>query len=1616
MSEVYGSYRGNVALGTILEELREVATSPRDLGDRFEHLMANYLRQDPLYATRFSQAWLWHDWPLRGNEPDTGIDIVAQERATGEYCAIQCKCYHPDRVLDKGDIDSFFTASGRRPFTSRLIIATTDRWSKHAEQALRDQVIPVTRLGVADLAQSAVDWGQCSVANLNTLPLKARKQLRPHQQKAVQAVMTGFQTSDRGKLIMACGTGKTFTSLKIAEQMVVPGETARILFLVPSISLLAQTLREWIAEAAVPVHAIAVCSDTQVGQRRRRDDPEDIAVQDLPFPATTQPEAVAQQVAALLDEEALTVVFSTYQSIGAVAEAQSQYRLDPFDLVICDEAHRTTGATLQDQEESAFVRVHDAAYLQAKMRLYMTATPRLYGDIAKTKAKENDIVLCSMDDEPLYGPEFHRLDFGEAVEAGLLTDYRVMVLAVDEQYASQAFQRQLADGNNELDLDDAVKILGCWKGLSQRRLETGRETMEQRAPLRRAVAFSRSIKDSKRIVSLFAQLLDDICRLEPEDPNFLPCELDHVDGTHKALERQRKLDWLKADTRDQGNLCRILSNARCLSEGIDVPALDAVMFLTPRNSVVDVVQAVGRVMRRAEGKDYGYIILPIGIPAGTPPEQALRNNERYKIVWQVLQALRAHDDRFNATINQLDLNQSWPDQIDVVGVPSLDKQEGVGDSEDTRAVQLGLTFPDLEEWRNAIYAKIVETCGDRFYWEKWAKDVATIFDRSTTRIRTLLAADDPTHQIAFDQFLTGLHHSVNPNISRDDAIDMLGQQLVTRPIFDALFADYPFARLNPVSQAMEQMLEVLDGAALYKELTSLDKFYASVRRRAEGIDNAAGKQKIILELYNSFFRHAFPHLAERLGIVYTPVEVVDFILHSVDTLLRDHFQSSLTAAGVNIVEPFAGTGTFIVRMLQQGLIHPQDLARKFAKEIHANEIVLLAYYIAAINIEATYHDLMGSNYTPFPGIVLTDTFRMFEHDNTLLETMFPENNERVLRQKQLDIEVIISNPPYSAGQTSENDGNKNEKYPQLDQRISETYAHHSTATNRNSLYDSYIRAIRWASDRVADKGIVAFVTNGSFLDNNAMDGLRQSLYAEFSHIYCFNLRGNQRTSGETSRKEGGKIFGSNSRTPVAITFLIKDPTHSGPCQLRYHDIGDYLNRDQKLHILETLTASDPLHTIPWQAIAPNASHDWINQRDTSFQRFTPLGDKNRSATRKMFALHSSGVKTNRDAWCYNFSREALIANIERMIDFYNQQVEVYALRAPEQDSDVDRIIDTDPEKISWTRELKQDLEKLKSHQFIPEEVVTGVYRPFCKQTYYFDREFNGCIYRMPRIFPIAPVENLAICVTGPGSTKQFSVLISNTLPDLELISKSQCFSLYTYTPLSDAGPLFQESQTAQYTRDDNITDATLTDYQTTYRDLSITKADIFYYVYGILHSPEYKTRFAADLKKMLPRIPHAADFWAFSTAGRNLAHWHLNYETIDPYPLEEQIPLNPTADHYRVEKMTFAKKGRKLDKTTLHYNSHITLSGIPLEAYDYQVCDRSAIEWIMDRYQVKKDRASGILNDPNTWSEDPRYILDLLKRIVRVSLESVAIVQSLPPLNELEANPAHQLKVLASLS
>ncbi len=1591
----------------VLDELDGQSTSKADKGTKLERLMAQYLRTDPVYAEQFSDVWLWQDWPGRGGKHDTGIDIVAVDRLTGGHVAIQCKFFGPDSTISKPDIDTFLSASGKEGFTQRIIVSTTDRWNAHAEDAIQGQLIPVRRIGLADLEASTIDWDAFDWATPEALPLTDKKKLRPHQAKAIEDVCRGLATADRGKLIMACGTGKTFTSLRLAEELV--GAGGSVLFLVPSISLLSQTLREWATEAKVPLASLAVCSDRKATARSKATN-EDISAVDLALPSTTNVAVLESRwTQAVGETDSMTVVFATYQSIDVVAQAQQQGDLPAFDLIVCDEAHRTTGTTLAGENESAFVRIHDPAYIRGDKRLYMTATPRIYDDASKAKAGDASAVLASMDDKDLFGEELHRLGFGEAVAQNLLADYKVLVLAVDETAVSRTFQLQLADEGNELRLDDAAKIVGCWNGLAKRGSAEHSFDADP-APMRRAVAFAGTIKDSKHIESLFAETVRQYAAAHDLDDDagepVLTCEIQHVDGTFNALERNSRLDWLRADVPE--GVCRILTNARCLSEGVDVPALDAVMFLSPRKSVVDIVQSVGRVMRKAPGKQYGYIILPVGIPAGMTPEQALRDNKRYAAVWEVLQALRAHDERFNAMVNRIELVKQRDDKINVIGVPGPDgRGDSSGDSTGTQGA-LAMTF--LDEWREAIYAKVVAKVGSRRYWEDWAKDIADIAQRHITRITALLDGGNSAVTTEFDRFLTGLRGNLNDGITRADAIDMLAQHLITRPVFEALFGGHDFAAHNPVAQTMERMLVALDEHNLDDENHSLEKFYDSVRMRVQGVDTAEGRQKLIVQLYDTFFATAFKKTVDKLGIVYTPVEIVDFILRSADDVLREHFGQGLTDEGVHILDGFVGTGTFITRLLQLGLIDPKDLARKYAHELHANEILLLAYYIAAVNIETTYQDLRGElgdpgDYEPFPGLILTDTFQSWEEGDTLDTTVFVQNNARLERLKALDIRVIVGNPPYSKGQRSANDDNANDTYPGLDAAIRDSYAARSSATNKNSLYNSYIRAIKWALLRVADRGVVAFVTNGGWLDSNTNDGMRLALADECSDIYVINLRGDQK--GDWKR-EGGKVFGEGSTTAISIQLLVKDPLRPGPTRIHYFDIGEYLTTEQKLAKLDSAATVSGLDNP--KSITPNEAGDWLNQRRADFSTFLAIGDKLEAS---IFHLYSGGLKTNRDVWCYNASRTSLTRNMSTLIDTYEADRKG-GRRGPS--------ATLDPTRISWNRGLLADLERGRPRRFDEHAMRRSLYRPFTTQHVYFDRALNDMVYRLNDLFPTQVQGNHGFTLTGPSSHYAFGVIGTDALPDLHLLDTGQFFARWRYERVeAEDGMLSLDTAYDDdnevidgYRRIDNITDHALTTFRTAYGD-RITKDDIFFYVYGLLHSPDYRETYAADLKKMLPRIPFVTDPWPYVEAGRRLSDLHLGYETVEPYPLvglDDPAPTGDAAyDHFRVEKMAFAKvrdpETKKLvaERSTVIYNSRITLSGIPEEAYRYLLGSRSAIEWILDRYQVKVDggaKGSGIVNDPNDWSrevDNPRYIIDLLARIVTVSLETMTIVDALPPLD-----------------
>lgn len=1529
----------------------------REKGTLFEKIAQIYFKNEPTYKNLFSDVWLLNEVPEEYAIPkkDTGVDLVARNEATGELTAIQAKFY--DSKIYKRHIDSFLAELGKSYYSDGIIVYSLDSLSSNADEAINQLSKPVAQIGLSDLRNSRIDWESFIPSRPNEVKVKNVKKTRPYQNEAIDLTIDYFKENDRGQLIMAPGTGKTFTSLKLVEKMASESnkETFNVLYLVPSIQLLSQTLIGWNNDTELSMHSFAVTSDRNASKKKNADE---LSAKDIGFPATTDSDKLLYNYKKIENKQRdLTVVYSTYQSIEVLHEAQEK-GFPEFDIIICDEAHRTTGAKALGEEASVFTRVHNNNYIKANKRLYQTATPKIYGTDAKQKAEDSSIVLSSMDNKDIYGEEIFRLGFGQAVSNDILTDYKVMVLAVDEKVIQKDMQRVLSDSENGLDVDDVSKLIGVWNGL-MKRSSVDKDAVFEGKPMQRAISFINTINNSKKISSQFNEVVNEY--LDGNESIQQSINVRHVDGMMNTLEKKEALDWLSEDFAEDET--RVLSNVKFLTEGIDVPNLDAVIFLAPKKSQVDIVQAVGRIMRKFKDKEYGYIILPIVIPEGTTPESILDNNKKYEAVWQILNALRSVDERFSAMINKLELNRKKPENMDVIGIgeaPSVEDMENtstIGEKDDA-IYQTSLEL-DWGEIENAIYAKVVKKVGDRRYLEDWSEDVAKIAQRHIEQITIMIRDENSQTAIEFDKFLKSLQHNINESIDEKQAIEMLAQHLITAPIFEALFGEYSFVNNNPVSEAMDKIVEELSKfGGFNKEQDELKEFYDSVKLRAEGIDNAEAKQKIIITLYDKFFSKGFKETTQRLGIVFTPVEVVDFIVKSVDDVLKKHFGKAIEDEGVHILDPFTGTGTFIVRTLHylkdklaKGEITLADITRKYTQELHANEIVLLSYYIAAINIESTFAEMNQQEYKPFEGIVLTDTFESTEQEDTLDDSFFGTNDERLKRQQEVPITAIIGNPPYSVGQSDANDNNKNIEYINLNQRIEETYSRYSDANLNKGLYDSYIQAIRWSSDRLSGKGVIGFVSNASFIDSQTTDGLRKCLYEEFNYLYIFNLRGDQRTQGETSRKEGGKIFGSGSRTPIAISILVKDG--SDKHEIQYFDIGDYLTKEEKLNIVNV---KESINNIEWKEIIPDKHNDWINQRDENYSSYPKMAGE-------IFEDWAVGISTNRDSWVISFSKENLVKNVQRMIEKYETERNNLKLN----DSTVD--IDRDSSKIKWSSGLIDKLNKQVSIEFNDSHLQLIQYRPFTKKYIYYE---NNLVER-PGKYRNWEKGNPIIFVTGKGAKREFSTEVIDLIPSLDLMEKGQGFYQWH---LNEGNLLLEKS--------DNING----------KKFGLSTEETFYYIYGLLHSKAYRENYASDLKKELPRIPEVKDKEKYVEIGKKLADLHLNYEDVPAYD-NVNIVFKSDKPTFKVKKMKHPKRGQ-LD--TIIFNEDIMITDIPERAYEYVVNGKPAIEWIIDQYQVKKDKKSGIVDDPNEFSDNPKYIFNLLLSIINVSMQTMDLVESLPPL------------------
>ncbi len=1406
---------------------------------------------------------------------------------------------------------------------------------------------------------------------------------------------------------MACGTGKTYTSLKIMEAL----DPKITLFLAPSIALLSQTFREYAKEKSEPFYASIVCSDDKVGddkagkskKNKNDDDIDDINFSELPLKPSTRPEDILSTHKKAQKENKRFIIFSTYQSALRIKEAQ-EAGLGKIDLIICDEAHRTVGAMYSSNErddKNAFTLCHSDKNIKAKKRLYMTATPKVYSESYKAKAKESDNVIYSMDDAEIFGEEIYTLNFSKAIALDLLTDYKVMILAVRKENLSgvtnsvnQKISQLEAKGtkldkkliNNEF----VCKIIGTHKGLAKKDLialddenkeDHNLQNKDDTTPSQRAISFCKSINTSKNIKDSFETIME--CydeELKKKSFKNLTISIDHIDGTMNCKDRLEKLEELNEF---KPNTCKVLSNARCLSEGVDVPALDSIVFFDGKSAMVDIIQAVGRVMRKAKHKKRGYIILPIALEESEIEnlDEAV-NNTNFKNIWKVLKALRSHDPSLvdEATFREKikifgsdDNNNDEADQDDEE--PKTDKTE-----QDPKQAQKTLFDAILlQDLANAVYNVMPTKLGDRNYWENFTKKTGNIAKTLNSRLKDIF---DKNPEI-FHGFLDSLKGNIHSNIKEDEALDMITSHIITKPIFDAIFGDNI---KNPIAKALDKMVEKLSTLGLQGETKDLKNLYESVKTEAAHAKSHKSQQELIKNLYNTFFKVAFKKQSEKLGIVYTPIEVVDFILRATNGILKKHFHTDFNDKNITIFDPFTGTGSFIARLLskENGLISDEALKEKFQKNLFAFDIVLLAYYIALINITQAAQS-RDSSLKNFKNIALTDSLDIYEEKNDKGVFDFfkdlKENKEIKDTLAGQNIRVIIGNPPYSAGSKSENDNNQNLSHPKLEKLVYETYGKNSTAKNvGKTTRDTLIQSIYMASELLKDKGVLGFVVNGGFIDSKSADGFRKCVAKEFAHLYVLNLRGNARTSGEVRKKESDGIFDSGSRATIAIIFFVKD-TSVRDSAIHYYDIGDYLKREEKLHRLANFTDLD---AIPFETIIPNNKGDWINQRDDSFDKLIPLKrDKN---SKSVFDINSGGVASGRDPWVYNFSPKILTQSVQKCIDTYNADLERFNARFREafkqrakgvKSADLykhlnDKEITTDKTKIAWTRGLKTNLIKNKNLQESSmERIRLAMYRPFNKQWLYFDKNLNEEQSQLPKIFPDKAAQNVVINTT----IRNFSALVSDAIPDTHFIGDANAYPLYYYDDWGN--------------RHDAISGYALNLFRERYKDNSIAEEEIFYYIYAILHHKGYLEKYKNSLAKEAPRIALSEDFKELSTLGKELAELHLNYEREKLHTSVKYTTLmNAEIEgYYDVEKMT--KKG-----DCIHYNKNIAITKIPQKAFDYVVNGKSAIDWVIERYQKTTDKDSLIENNPNDYAGG-KYVLELLCRVIKLSEKSVDLIEKI---------------------
>lgn len=1551
----------------VISHIRRSSRSETEKGLMFERATMVYLQHSNLWNIK--QIVQWNNWTHKDGA-DTGIDLVA-ETTDGDLCAVQCKIYGDNHRLSKSDIDSFLEKSSRpagknkKTFTHKIIAYVGSAIGNNALVAIKEHNCRL--LLENDFENCIIDWNAYVHGNVKHLP---KLTPQPHQQKAIKDVLNGFKTYDRGTLIMACGTGKTFTSLRITEELcMINSSTPKIiLYLVPSLSLMRQSIQEWGSNQNHKARYMAVCSDTKVSTSD-----EDSLTLEIPIPVTTDPDVIAKFINAA-HPNLLTVIFCTYQSLKRIISAQQQTK-QIFDLTICDEAHRTTGIDKLNNPAS-FTLVHNNNLLKSNKRLYMTATDRWYTDVIKEKAETKGAKTHSMDDITTFGPEFHRLKFSEAIDKNLLTDYRVLVLNIEETQLHKLSSTGKPSLSDEIHVDDSVKMIGCWKALKNPEWSSKRSS----APLTKAIVYTNKISRSELFANRFTALIDSKLR-----NSFFKCETKHVSGLQNALERGNALTWLKEDVNNDKQItCKILSNAKCLGEGIDVPALDAIVFLHPKHSAIDIIQAVGRVMRKPRHshsrKKFGYVILPVVIPSNKTPESALNSNERYQTVWEVLRALRSHDDALDHAINQ------WRYKETTGITKALNDKVRIGTVDDDGNI-IDISNNERILPLDSIRTKVVERVGTRDYWGGWTQDIISITMKIRSQINKTITHSK--HKSQFRQFVISLRKTLNESITDEQALDMLTQHIVTIPIFEALFNKGTFQN-NPISKIMNNTIETLGLSIKLHETVELKPFYKKITDKVAGLsDDPKARQELIKDLYGDFFEIVFKEEAKKLGIVYTPIQIIDFMLLSTEHVMRHHFQKQLSDANVNIIDPFTGTGSFMARFLDSelGLLRQNDARRKYEHELHANEITLMAYYIASVNIASMFATFNPKSSLMFPGLLFTDTFAQN------VPVAYPEIAKKITKQKRTKIEVIVGNPPYS-------DRKSLVHYDDLEKKIQ---LHYGTG---KGVKDSYIRAIMWATDRLQkngnQNGVIAYVTNSGFITNETLKKMRGALSTTFSHIYIIDLRGDrQDTRGEISENEGGEVFGSGSRQPIAITIFVKKHSNSSNCKIKYYSMPDKSSRITKLKILENLQSierigKENIVNSHWQNIIPNKWNDWLDQRDDDYEYHTPLQNG-------VFVKSVRAIYTGRVSWVYNSSKITLEHNIKNSLKYIKtlngnektNQIDTKKLQPSGKIlSRIKQYVRT--EQLDIKNHCKSDIKKLK---FRPDMLEKVFLKPFLPQWHYNDPLFNEDT-SLSDWFKHG--KNIMICVSDKPKGFPFAALVVDRPVDKQFLRDAICFPRYQFSlnsqnqvqKISNVSPTFKQQICNKY------------------HTSKITDDEIFYYTYAVLNSKQYLNENHNNLKHSIPHIPLTDNFNSFVDfykIGKLLVNLHLHWQSrLHTYTSMHSFNDSDLPDQdWKIDTSYFNLRDFKQNNTKIQINRDIIFSDIKHPNSRYDIEGRTPLEWLISHWGFSmsgmkningvRNYDSGVTNNINSILDSPTQIKYYINVLEHLAIETDRIVRTMKP-------------------